>query len=106
MLSFEISAIDVVLLVAMLVLLILLVTQRRSRSMAEPRSIISSQQRFSEELDGGEINVENGLNKQPVESFRGCIHQLGYLKGMAQNTSVPDECCGCPKVLTCMFRSE
>lgn len=107
MLSFEISAIDVVLMVAMLILLVLFVTQRKSQSMAEPRLSINPQQKLSEEPEvKKEITVEDRLDKPSANNFRGCIHQFGHLKGMSENTPIPDECFGCPKVLRCMFRNE
>jgi len=107
MLSFDISAIDVVLLVAMFVLLLLLVTQRKSQSVAEPRLGINTQEKLSGEPEvSGEIPVESRLSKQSVDGFRGCVHQFGHLRSIPKNTPVPNECFGCPKVMRCMFNNE
>jgi len=104
MLSFEISAMDVVLLVAMLVLLLLFISQKRSQPVAEPRLNADHHEKF---LGEPEVTVETAikkpLKKQPAEGFQKCVHQFGYLRNMPKNTSIPDECFGCPKVLRCMF---
>jgi len=107
MLSFEVSAIDVVLLVAMLVLLLLFITQKRSQSVAEPRLSADHQER----LFGGpkkmeETAAEDSMKKQSAKGFQKCVHQFGYLRNMPKNTPIPDECFGCPKVLRCMFPNE
>jgi hypothetical protein len=107
MLSFDISAIDVVLMVVMLVLLLLFVTRRKSQSVAEPRLRIRPQDEPSEEPEVREKPpVDSCLDKQPVDGFRECVHQFGHLRGMPKNTAVPAECFGCPKVLRCMFKNE
>ena len=104
MLSFEISAMDVVLLVAMLVLLLLFVSQRRGQTAAEPRLNADHQEKFLVEPEATvETAVRNHLKKQAAEGFQKCVHQFGYLKDMPKNTPIPDECFGCPKVLRCMF---
>jgi hypothetical protein len=107
MLSFEMSAIDVVLSVAILVLLLLFVTQRKSQSQFESQMKKSPKDDTLEEpevKDG--ISAENRLDKQSAEGFQGCVHQLGHLRSMPKNTAVPAECFGCPKVLRCMFNDE
>ena len=107
MLSFEISAIDVVLMVVMLVLLLLFVTQRKNQSVGEPRLGINPQERLLEEPEvKEETSAENRLDKQSVDGFRGCVHQFGHLRSMPRNIAVPDECFGCPKVMRCMFKNE
>ena len=104
MLSFDVSAIDVVLLVAMLVLLLLFVSQRRSQSAAEPRLNADHQEKLPREPEATvETAMKNSLKKRSAEGFQKCVHQFGYLKSMPKNTPIPDECFGCPKVLRCMF---
>lgn len=107
MLSFEISAIDIVLMVVMLVLLVLFVTRRKNQSVAEPQLGINRHERVPEEIEAREGTLEKSrLGKQQVDGFRECAHQFGHLRSMPEGNPVPDECHGCPKVLRCMFRNE
>jgi len=104
MLSFEVSAMDVVLLVAMLVLLLLFISQKRSQSVAEPRLSADHQEKLPREPEATvETAIRNPLKKQSAKGFQKCVHQFGYLKDMPKNTPIPDECFGCFKVLRCMF---
>jgi hypothetical protein len=107
MLSFEMSAIDVVLSVAILVLLLLFVTQRKSQSQFESQMRKFPKDDTSEEPEVKDrISAENRLDKQSAGGFQGCVHQFGHLRSMPKNTAVPAECFGCPKVLRCMFNDE
>jgi hypothetical protein len=107
MLSFEISAIDVVLSVAILVLLLLFVTQRKSQLQFESQPRRLPKNVKSEESEANDrIFAEHRLDKQTAEGFQGCVHQFGHLRNMPKNTAVPAECFGCPKVLRCMFENE
>jgi hypothetical protein len=107
MLSFEMSAIDVVLSVAILILLLLFVTQRKSQSQFESQMRRPAEDETSEESEARmRISVQDHLDEQSAERFRGCVHQFGHLRSMPKNTAVPAECFGCPKVLRCMFKNE
>ena len=106
MLSFEISAMDVVLLVVMMVLLLVFVTQKRSQSAAKPGLNVDDQDTFLGEPKTRETTMENPLKKQSAEGFQECVHQFGYLRDMPKNTPIPDECFGCLKVMRCLFPNE
>jgi hypothetical protein len=106
MLSFEMSAMDVVLLIAILVLFLLFITRRRNQSAAEPRLNMDEQGKPLEERQIEETAAEKLLKKQSAEGFQKCIHQFGYLRSMPKNAPIPDECFGCPKVLRCMFPNQ
>lgn len=103
-LSFDVSAIDIVLLVAVIILAILFVAQQRSRAAAESHLPLSSLGENSEKLEtrGQSKSKEHGM-KQSQLSFTKCMHNLGYLENLPQNTPVPDECFGCPNVMRCLF---
>jgi len=104
MLSFEISAMDVVLLVVMMVLILLFISHKRSQSAAEPRLNVDDQQRLlGEPREVEETAAEDSIKKQSAEGFQKCVHQFGYLRNMPKNTSIPDECFGCPTVMRCLF---
>ena len=104
MLSFEVSAIDVVLLVAVLVLLLLFISQKRGRSVAEPRLNSDVLEKLSRKpVKVEKTGAEDSVKKQSAEGFQECVHEFGYLKDMPKNTPVPDECFGCTRILRCMF---
>jgi hypothetical protein len=106
MLSFEISAVDVVLMIAMLVLFALFVTRGKNQPTAALRQGIDHQKGMSEETEMGEKTfAEGSFSRQPADGFRGCVHQFGFLRSMPENTAVPAECFGCPEVLRCMFKN-
>jgi hypothetical protein len=107
MLSFDISAIDIVLSMVILILLLLFVTQRKNQSEAGSRQTFMSGKESLEEPEvGGKISVEARLDKPSPDRFQGCVHQFGHLRSMPKNTAVPEECFGCPKVLRCMLENE
>ena len=38
-------------------------------------------------------------------NFQNCVYDFGYLRrSLPKNTSVPDECFGCPKAMQCLFQ--
>lgn len=106
MLSFDISAIDIVLLVAVIVLLFLSI-QKRSQA-----SIVSQlpEQQGAELSERVEVKTHSPKKKlssdQSRKGFHGCPHSFGYLKDLPKNTPVPDECYGCQQVMRCLFTSE
>ena len=107
MLSFDISAIDIVLLVAVLVLIVLFITQQRGKTVAESPLPPSS---LGENLEKLETRVkskskEHNTRQSPL-GFTKCIHDFGYLRNLPQNTPIPDECFGCPQVMRCLFPNE
>lgn len=99
--------IDVVLSIAVMVLLVLSISQKRSQVPSESQIPTYEQEKASENLDvKGQFAKKNVSSKQSVKGFTKCIHQFGYLKNLPQNTPVPDECFGCQKVMRCLFPSE
>jgi len=93
MLSFELSAIDLVLVIAVGVLLLLFLAQRRGHP--KTKSDLSMEERSK-------------LSEKPKASadFQKCVHHFGYLRNLPQHAPVPDECFGCAKVMRCLFPNE
>jgi len=107
MLSFELSAIDIVLLVAVLILLSLHVTKRSETKKTKPQSQAAETQETREKTKATLKTMKQKTDKQqPQNGFQNCLHQFGYLKNLQKNTPVPDECFGCPKVMECLFPNE
>jgi len=107
MLTFDISAIDIVLLVAVMVLIMLFVTQHRSKAVVESQSPPPSLEENLEKLETRVKSKNKEHNtRQSSLGFTKCIHDFGYLRNLPQNTPVPDECFGCPQVMRCLFPNE
>jgi hypothetical protein len=110
MLSFDLSAIDIVLLVAVLILFLLYVTRKPGASRTETGLKSNIERKRKLPL----IKKENSrVNKpktpsptQPNAESQNCAHEFGYLKDLPRNTPVPDECFGCPKVMQCLSPKE
>jgi hypothetical protein len=110
MLEFDLSAIDIVLLVAVLILFLLYVSKKPSTSKTESGSELD----ISRKQEIPSIKKDASRVKKPKTSSSvqlsaeslNCAHEFGYLKDLPRNTPVPDECFGCPKVMQCLFPKE
>jgi len=107
MLSFEISAIDVVLSVVVVVLIVLYVSQQKGKAVAEQKL---PARRFEEKLEKLKTKAkdksEEPTTRPSPAGFSTCKHNFGHLRKLPPNTPVPDECFGCPKVTRCLFPKE
>jgi hypothetical protein len=105
MLSFDVSAIDVVLVVAVLILLSLYVTRKTGTPKTEPKQQIEMKHKVQENPQTT-TKIVKSKTPQLQAGFQSCVHHFGYLKGLEKNKAVPDECFGCPKVMQCLFPKE
>jgi len=89
MLSFEISAIDVILVLAVVVLLII-----------QMKSFANSPERlFSKSLKKEKQKEKKGI--KPIESFAECPRGFGNIKLIESDNSVSERCLGCYKIMEC-----
>jgi len=105
MLSFDVSAIDIVLAVAVIILLCLYVAKKLHAPKTELKSQVEETQPFQENPKAVSKTLKsksNGTKSQT--SFQNCVHDFGYLRTLPKNTSFPDECFGCSKVTQCLFQ--
>jgi len=107
LLSFELSVIDIVLVIAVVVLFLLFLSQRRGQPTTESELPMTGEKKPSEKP---KVQVENAQEKisnaQVSVDSQECVHHFGYLKDLPKNTPVPEECFGCKKILRCLFPSE
>jgi len=52
---------------------------------------------------GEEANSLGMEVEDAVAEEVGCAHHLGYLKSRPKNTSIPEECLTCSKMIECMY---
>lgn len=107
MLSFELSAIDIVLMIAVLILLVLYITKKPATSKTEPQSHVEKPRKLPENLKPmSRVQKAKPNVPRPQTNLHNCVHHFGYLRNMSENTQIPEECFGCQKVMRCMFKSE
>jgi hypothetical protein len=131
MLSFDVSAIDIVLIVAVIVLLFLFSSYKKLHASTieeSPRPVPEKPHGRIVEKSYAPIIAESQVEavKPPQEEhevisrpFRSkdiaskssasppnCVHSFGYLGSLPKNTPIPDECLGCSKVMQCLYQKE
>lgn len=109
MLSFELSVIDIVLAMAIIVILLLQLKKMPSESTTEPK--LSGEERKPLEGLRKSLTKRRTLKtKKPSahtpKSFEGCAYHFGYLKTLSLGSSVPETCFGCSRMRECMFPNE
>ncbi len=105
MLSFDVSAIDIVLAAALIILLSLQLSKRTQSAASQVKFRTEEASFQNNELKSTsqanvnkEIDTSNTLSK--------CVHSMGYLQSVPKNSPIPDECFGCAKVMSCLFHKE
>jgi hypothetical protein len=107
MLSFDVSTIDIVLAVAVIILLCLYVAKKPHASTTELKSQVEETQPFQENPKAVSKTLKSkSYATKSKTSFQNCVHNFGYLRSLPKNTPVPDECFGCPKAMQCLFQNE
>lgn len=110
MLSFDLSAIDIVLLVAVLILFSLYVTRKpgasKTESGFESRIERKREPPLTQKENFDKQKSKTSSSTPPNTGFQNCVHEFGYLKDLPRNTPIPDECFGCPEVMQCLFLDE
>jgi len=99
MVSFEFSAVDVVLAVAVIILFILHLT----RSSAEPstRTEPTLANRNAPDYRKAQVSpMEMRKPSEQTDSWK-CTHSFGYLGNLPREASIPNECLTCPRVMEC-----
>lgn len=109
MLSFELSVIDIVLAVAIVILLLLHITRRPTRYITKPE--LSRERRKPLEESRGDIvmpkasKTKKSFSHLPEDSVE-CPYHLGYLKTLPNRSSIPEECYYCSRMSQCLFSGE
>ena len=102
MLSFEISVIDVVLVLAIIVLLILYITKLSTKSVAEPEE--KGAEKPSKAVGTQKSIEERRLQTRPQTRSLECPYHFGYLKKLPEHAPIPDECFRCPRMSECFCK--
>jgi len=96
MISFEVSAIDIILVIAVIVLLILYLVKFSARTFEEK----SFRQSTSKDVEH-----ERFLLKPKID-FTECPRGFGNIKMLSEDNSVSERCLGCYRICECYNESE
>jgi len=109
MLSFELSAIDFILTIAVIILLILYVAKLSAKSTTQEKTFVEeaiSSKKMTPTVTGLETSKETqSLTRPPTDSPK-CPHGFGYLKKLAKNAPIPDKCLSCSRIMECFGSDE
>jgi sortase (surface protein transpeptidase) len=109
MLSFELSVIDIVLVIAIIAILLLYAMKTSTKNAVEQK-LLHEKEKSSEPKTKVRTSKTSKI-KEPgdipsEESSPKCHHHLGYLKTLPLGSTVPEECYLCPQMMRCLFSNE
>ena len=109
MLSFELSVIDIVLIIAVAILLSFHITRTPKGSNVKSKSSVEMEKSLEKgkmkKLVSKTSETKKSFTRLPEDSVK-CPHHLGYLKTLPLGSSVPEECYSCSRMMQCLFSSE
>lgn len=100
--SFEVSAVDIVLAVAVIILFILHLTRSSAESSTRTESYLAGrnvQVHPRAQASSTEMRKPSGQ----TDAWK-CTHSYGYLGNLPKDASIPNECLTCPRVMECSSR--
>lgn len=108
MLSFEVSAIDLILAVAVIILLIFYMKNSSAKTPAQEELLVEKEN-LSRKPDIEDARLEKEITKptpKPQTDSAKCTYSFGYLRKLDKGASIPDECLGCSRVMECSTANE
>ena len=110
MLSFELSAIDLILALAVIILLVLYITKSSAKPPTEEILVEkeSPPEKPAEEaaMPGEEKKRLMSSQLQPQTGSAPCPFGFGYLRRLDKEASIPDGCLGCSRIIECYSANE
>ena len=108
MLSFELSAIDLILAIAVVILLILYITKSSAKTSIEEKLLVEKEKPSRKptiEDASSEKEIER-LAPKPQTGSTKCPYGFGYLGKLDKDASIPDKCLGCSRIMECYSANE
>ena len=111
MLSFELSAIDLILAIAVIILLVLYITRSSQKPPTEEKTLVVRESSPEEPVEEAAMPEEEkkGLTSshlQPQAGSASCPFGFGYLRKLDKETPIPDGCLSCSRIVDCYSGSE
>jgi hypothetical protein len=105
MLSFQLSAIDLILAIAVIILLILYITKLSEKTPTQEKLPVEekkpSEEPATETTIPEEEEERKRLASKPQTNSTKCPYSFGYLKKLDKNASIPDKCLSCHRIMEC-----
>lgn len=109
MLSFELSVIDIVLAMAIIVILLLQLKKAPTESPSEQK-LLGKKGKPLEDLEKIPITRKTSRKKESLthtpEGSLGCTYHFGYLKTLPKEGSIPESCYSCSRMRECLFSNK
>jgi hypothetical protein len=101
MISFDLSAIDIVLTVAIIILFVLYFAR------SSPETAIKPDTSLPKKIPH-QHPVKSIDEPQPMTTgtARTCPYSFGYLANLPKNAAIPDSCLSCPRMLECSSETQ
>jgi len=96
MISFDLSAIDIVLTVAIIILFVLYFARSSTETTIKPDT--SLPKKITPQHQAKSIEEPQPMT---TETARTCPYSFGYLANLPKNAAIPDTCLSCPRMLGC-----
>ncbi|MFQ5836466.1 MAG: hypothetical protein ACE5HG_01285 [Candidatus Bathyarchaeia archaeon] len=123
MLPFELSVIDLILAIAVIILLILYITKSSVKTATEEKLLVEKEranifERFRSKLSkvlnrlsslssfAGEGRRKDVVMRAPAMDSTKCPYGFGYLKKLDKDASIPDKCLVCSRIMECFSANE
>ena len=111
MLSFELSAIDLILALAVIILLVLYITKSSAKPPTEEKILVEKEsppEKPAKEaaMPGEEKKRLMSSQLQPQTGSAPCPFGFGYLRRLDKEASIPDGCLGCSRIIECYSANE
>ena len=110
MLSFELSVIDVVLIIAVVILMSFHITGTPKESNVKPKLSVETEKPFEKRMIKNSVSktteTKSSLRVRATEeeSPGKCSHHFGYLSNISKDEdSIPEECYTCSSMMRCLF---
>jgi len=108
-LTFELSAIDVILSIAVIILLILYIKKLSTKPTTEQKPSIDKivpPEKPEAKITSVKAEEVTVLPTQSSKNSKTCPYHFGYLKKHAKNKPIPDECWNCSRIVECLYPIE
>ena len=102
MLSFELSAIDLVLAIAVIILLIFHIKKASTKPFTKEKLFPENENSSKQTMEDlkPEKEMERPTPKPQMDSTK-CPYGFGYLKKLDKDASIPDKCLSCSRIMEC-----
>jgi hypothetical protein len=103
MLSFQLSAIDLILAIAVIILLVLYMTKTPAKTSTQEKLPVEEKKTSKEPATETTIPEEERkrLTSKPQTNSTKCPYSFGYLKKLDKDASIPDKCLSCARIMEC-----